>query len=277
MADVGVRRCRPLLGTFVEITAPLDCAAVIDRAFDAIARVHACMSYHERDSDLTALRRSPAGQIVTVNPWTVTVLRQAKRLYDRSGGLFDVAIGGDLAVLGYLPVDDAVGGAPLTGTTADIEIVDDSHVRCRRAMLIDLGGIAKGFAVDCAIDALSAAGVERGSVNAGGDLRVIGDEIVALRGLDNTIEGAIEVTDAALASSSSRWRGRHFRAGNMAPHLGIDRKPLREERTVTVIAPDCMIADAMTKIALADHGLAEAMLVEFGGAIVSRPTLDLAA
>lgn len=277
MADGCVRRCRPLLGTFVEIAVPAGHEATIEAAFQAVAKVHARMSYHEEMSDLTALRRSPAGAIVAVDPWTVAVLRRAIALHQRSASLFDVTIGRELVGLGYLPADVTIDVTAMIGTTVDIEIIDDERVCCHSPMLIDLGGIAKGFAVDRAIDVLMADGIERGTVNAGGDLRVIGREVVALRGIDNMVEGAINVVDAAVATSANRSTTKRTNASDTAPHIGASRMPLQADGVVTIIADDCMTADAMTKIALADPALAQAMLEELGGAIVARPDLALAA
>lgn len=274
VAAPAVRRCRPWLGTFVEITIPDGCDGAAEAGFAAIAHIHRLMSFHEDGSDLAALRRAPAGTIVEVGPETVAVLRISAMLAERSGGLFDVTVGARLAAWGFLPMPCDAHGETLPGTAADIALVDDTHVVCRRPMLIDLGGIAKGFAVDCAVDALRAAGVPRGIVNAGGDLRVFGDraETVHLRGSDGIITASVEVSDAALASSSNAHLRRQADGREASPHVGRDGAAVLAVDSVTVIARRCVIADAMTKIALADAALAEGMLAELDGALVPHPT-----
>src|SRR6266436_9830230 len=73
--DCGnIRRARPLLGTCVEIQASgasrADVNAGIDAAFDAVAKVHRLMSFHEPDSDVSRLNQSASSHPVSVEPWT---------------------------------------------------------------------------------------------------------------------------------------------------------------------------------------------------------------
>ena len=193
--------------------------------------------------------RQRRGDLVAVDAETVAVLRLAARLFADSGGLFDVTIGRQLVASGFLP---RVGAHPLSrfaGNATDIEIVDGAHVRCRRPVLIDLGGIAKGHAVDLAVAAMRSAGAARGIVNAGGDLRVFGDvaETIWLRGGDGALQYAIEVRDAAVASSSNLLSRRRAHGAKTSPHFGRARKPVFCDRTITVVAPECAFADAMTR------------------------------
>ncbi|HEX7948684.1 MAG TPA: FAD:protein FMN transferase, partial [Phenylobacterium sp.] len=167
-------RCRPLLGAFVEITAPDGADAAVNSAFEAVAHVHARMSFHEADSDLGRLRRARAGDVVEVDRATAQVLRLAGELFAATGGLFDVGVGRALAEAGFLPRDGLGVLAAYPGDGGDIEVLDDTHIRLARRTLVDLGGIAKGYAVDRAMETLLAAGVPASVVNAGGDLRVFG-------------------------------------------------------------------------------------------------------
>ncbi len=279
MSSLAHRRCRPLLGTFVEVAVPARHAGAVDAAFAVVARMDRAMSFHREDGDLARLRRAPPGTAVPVDPETAAVLRLAERLHRRSGGLFDVTVAAALVADGFLPVPRNVDPARLTGGAVDIEIVDDAHVRCRRPLLVDLGGIAKGHAVDLAVGALAAAGVPAALVNAGGDLRVLGDEPqpIHLRAANGGLDGMVMLADLALASSGSLLDKRRVRGRTTVPHRGRGASPVISDEAVTVAAPTCAVADAMTKIALADRALAEAMLAEEGGAIVVRPAGRLAA
>lgn len=279
MTTLAHRRCRPLLGTLVEVAVPERHAHTADLAFAAVARVDRAMSFHREDGDLARLRRAPPGTVVPVDPETAAVLRLAERLHRRSGGLFDVTVAAVLVADGFLPCPDGIDHAGLTGGAADIEIVGDAHVRCRRPLLIDLGGIAKGHAVDLAVAALKAAGVEAALVNAGGDLRVLGDEpqTIHLRAAGGGLEGVVTLADLALASSSNLLDRRRARGRTTVPHRGRGASPVVTDEAVTVAAPTCAVADAMTKIALADRTLAAAMLTEEGGEIVDRPAGRVAA
>jgi FAD:protein FMN transferase len=271
-AESTVRRCRPLLGTFVEIAVPRTSATAIDAAFAAIRHIHDRMSFHEETSDLASLRRAPVGAAVCVEPETVTVLTAAIELHRLSRGLFDVTIGRRLVAAGFLPRPPSVDLRRMTGTTADLEIIDDRRVRCRKPMLIDLGGIAKGYAVDRATEVLLTLGVRHGIVNAGGDLRTFGPdtETIHLRGADDSLDGVVALADSAMASSSNRHLRRVLRGREVSPHLDSCRRSVLAPKAVTVVAPTCMMADAMTKIVLADPGMGRQLLKLFGGKIVER-------
>jgi thiamine biosynthesis lipoprotein len=274
-----IRRCRPLLGTLVEIAVPSPWGGAIDAAFAAIRDVHARMSFHEETSDLAAMRRVPAGEMVRVGPQTVAVLAAAIEFHRLSDGLFDVTVGRRLVAAGYLPRPPSTDLRRMTGCTTDLEIVDDRHVLCRKPMLVDLGGIAKGHAVDRAIETLLALGVPRGIVNAGGDLRVFGaePEIIHLRGADGRLDGAVALADSALASSSNRHLRHLYRGREVSPHLGAKGRSVLAAEAVTVVAPTCMAADAMTKIVMADPSMGERLLEQLGGEVVERAVAPLAA
>lgn len=268
MAELPVRRCRALLGTFVEISVPDGYEAAVEAAFVAIAHVHARMSFHDEESDLADLRRADVGVAVKVDPDTVAVLQIAARLHDRSGGIFDVAVGARLVTLGYLPHPPSIDLRAMDGCSADIEIVSVDRVRCRRPLLIDLGGIAKGYAVDKAIASLRAAGVPGAVVNAGGDLKTIGEQPVHMRDATGRITEAIYLTDSALATSSNRHLRRRHRLRSVVPHLRGTAHCLPIDHAVHVFAADCVTADGMTKIAIADPELAAEMIGETEGRIV---------
>jgi len=167
-ASNSARRARALLGTFVEIevagAAPPAMQAAIDAAFAAVAEVHRLMSFHDGASDVGRLNRAAGRRPVAVHPWTYQVLQAAVELSQRSGGLFDVAVAPVLQDLGLLP-SLSRRGAPSSSvrepaTTAAIALRPDRAVRFHHpALRIDLGGIAKGFAVDRAVEVLRARGM----------------------------------------------------------------------------------------------------------------------
>src|SRR4051794_27429920 len=155
------RRARPALGTIVEMRAagvPVS-AHAFDRAFAAVERVHSLMSRQKRDSDVARINRALPGTLTTIDPWTFDVLRRAKELHAATDGLFDCA-----------------ASPSRGGTLRDLEIVARRGVMLHRRLELTLDGIAKGYAVDRAVDALRAHGITTGAVNAGGDLRVFGEE-----------------------------------------------------------------------------------------------------
>lgn len=269
LPESTLRRCRPWLGTFVDIAASGVDVDALERAFGRVAHVHARMSFHSPDSDIARLGSGRAGLSLRVDRDTTRVLAHAIGLFERSGGAFDVAVGARLVAAGYLPRPAGVDLRRMTGTAADIEIVDEQHVICHRPMLIDLGGIAKGYAVDCAVESLANDGATQVVVNAGGDLRIVGSAQVHRRHADGSIGDTVELRDAAMASSSNLHLRRRHAGREVAPHLDARRRPQLATHTVSVVAARCIDADALTKIALADPVLAERMAAEAGGRVIA--------
>lgn len=268
-----VRRAQPWLGTLVEISLDVSDDQAFQSAFAVIAEIHRCMSYHSNSSDLASLRCSAPGTIVAVSPHTVAVLGLAKRLFEETSGLFDISVGRRLVATGYLPRMDDRHLFQFNGNAADIEIVDDTHVCCHRSILIDLGGIAKGYAVDVALRKLAELGCGYALINAGGDLRHMGlePETIGLRGADGVVSHEIQIANVAVATSSNFLFRRKSRGHPVSPHVGRDLMPLLVDTAVTVLAPECAFADAMTKIAMADRALAERMLNMVGGSFFAIP------
>lgn len=265
-----VDRARPLLGTLVSIRvrnfSTPDANRLITAAFDAIADIHRLMSFHEPDSDVTRLNRDACRRAVTVDRRTYEVLKRSQELSEMSDGAFDVAVGGQLAAWGYLPAGHLPAAPDARATWRDIELMPRHKVRFRRNLWIDVGGIAKGYAVDAAIDRLRDGGAQQVMVNAGGDLRVAGPEPerILLRLPESQPDGmvpAIELKEAALASSSGREHVRKAGRRRVGPHIhGIRRSPMGLDSFVSVVADRCVIADGLTKIVLAKRARSNAIL-----------------
>jgi len=272
-----VRRVQPWLGTLVEIGVAGGHNAAVEAAFAEIARIHRLMSFHEDASDIARLRAAAVGDVI-LDADTVAVLRIAAKLHWATGGLFDVAIGRQLVRNGFLPRVNVTNLARFSGTMRDIEIIDDTSVRLHRPILIDLGGIAKGYAVDCAVAVLRDAGVGFGIVNAGGDLRVFGPVAtpIEVRVGGGALSAPFEVTDCAVASSENTRLRRRVDGRTVTPHLGVDRRSVIVDLAVTVIADTCVVADAMTKVAAVDPDLADRLLARHRGYVV-RHRLEAAA
>jgi thiamine biosynthesis lipoprotein len=258
----GIRRARPLLGTFVEIAAA-DAArpameSAIEAAFAAVAKVHRLMSFHDPDSDVSRVNRDAGTRAVAVHPWTYHVIETALDLHRGSGGAFDIAVAPVLQNFGMLPrTGNDTQPIVAAGSTADvIELLPGHRVRLRkRDAAIDLGGIAKGFAVDRAIAVLRDSGVARGVVNAGGDLAAFGrlPETVHIRDPRDPSRPLchVEIADAALASSGRCLDP--LQSNGTQSTAVIDPRaqaPVRAIAGASVLAPSCMIADALTKVVM---------------------------
>jgi thiamine biosynthesis lipoprotein len=263
------RRCRPLLGTFVEIVGsgadPVKLAQGIEAAFAAVARVHQLMSFHDPDSDVSRLNRDAFNRSVRVHSWTWRVLKCAQEFSRNSDGIFDITTGRQLVKWNYLPTFHSPVG---TGSWRDIIFERSRQVRFRCPLTIDLGGIAKGFAVDRAVDALKSRGVAAGIVNAGGDLRTFGSrsQVVHIRNPEEPtrIAGAVTLCERAMATSGIYFSRKKHRGHCVSPLLdGRRRRAARELISVSVGATDCMTADALTKIVFVTRERAASLLAAY--------------
>lgn len=256
-APTQLRRARPWLGTLVEIQASgLPVAALttaLEAAFADIALIHRLMSFHDPDSDLSRLNRDASTMPVQVHAHTAAVLRWALRIADQSAGCFEPCIAPLMVESGYLPRPARAPQADPAANWRDVRFDTAGSVIFDRPLWLDLGGIAKGYAVDGAIERLRAAGVAQACVNAGGDLRVFGadPQIVELRlpGDERRCISMLEVTDAAVASSASELDP-DIGAARLAHRHGTTHRASVGGCAVIVAAPSCVVADALTKCVL---------------------------
>lgn len=239
-------RAQVALGTLVEVALPRSEAnsARFEAAFASIAHVHRCMSAHDPDSDLGRLARGAHRGGVRVDPHTFAVLELALAIGAALDGVFDVTIAPELVRARRLP-PHARGAATRCGRMHAIALEEGCRVRATEPVALDLGGIAKGYAVDCAIEALRAAGASAGVVNAGGDLRVFGEAHWHGIRVRDPRQPSIALPLCELHEHAFATSAAYFAAGIVDPRT---RQLHGEEYSVSVAAPSCAIADALTKI-----------------------------
>ena len=282
----STRRLRIALGTWVAIEARLGSGwatgtsaidareasehAAIESAYAAIRDVDLRMHPRREGSEIALINSADPGTPIELQPDTWRLLQLARRLYDLTDGIFDPC----------LPTRP--------GRLSDIEIQLNSPVLvCHAPVDIDLGGIAKGHAIDRAVEKLQELGCASGLVNAGGDLRVFGNraETIFLRrqasgpGLDdsdgnnpgrrNPTFHPLPLQNAALGVSNldadnrpSEHQGYYIRGGD--GNLAIPRYAV-------VIADTAAMADALTKcVLLCSDDLTTHVLREFGARVVNQ-------
>jgi FAD:protein FMN transferase len=266
-----MRRARPLLGTYVEIDAAGLAGPALEQAveaaFRAVARVHRLMSFHDSESDVSRLNRHAVAEPVAVDRWTWKVLSKARTLFEATDGLFDCAVGYELMRCGRLPSQGF--GDIESGTFASVALMPDDRVKFSAPIALDLGGIAKGFAVDCAIATLRAHGVREALVNAGGDMRVMGNtaQTIHIRcpGLDGRAVQAGLLRNAAIATSEA--------AATVVKQRGRQASSRHAHHAYSVVASNCLLADALTKV-LVQTGDASAGYFSRFGAIAFVTSAD---
>ena len=275
------RRMRPLLGTFVEVAAaPVEVAAAgddqrslaaIDAAFAAVARIHELASFQSPGSELSRLNAHP-GEWLALSPHTLRLLRLARAFTAASNHLFNCTLGGAVILRGALP--DHGGDFIPVGRAGDIQLAP-KRARLQRPVRVTLDGLAKGYAVDCAIAALKRAGVPWGWVNAGGDLRVFGATAlpVAQRRADGSNRNLGALQNAALATSNA---GGPANAETPGLILASDDQPegpavIGASATFSVISRFAWRADALTKVAaLAPAAERAAQVARLGGLLIEE-------
>jgi thiamine biosynthesis lipoprotein len=245
-----VSRLRPGLGTLVALEAesadPRACEEGVTAAFAAIATVEQLMHPERPGSDIAVLSCSAPGAVITVADWTWDVLSLCQHLHRVSAGTFDPCLSSS------------------SGRMTDIELLKHRQVRVQARAKIDLGGVAKGYAVDRAIEAMRAAGCEAGLVNAGGDLAVFGAQsrTVFCRSASGSLR-SLELHNAALASSDTENLDRPEE--HRGYYHGTDRNtPIAG--SVSVTAASAAVADALTKCLLAAGGASARALLHACGA-----------
>jgi FAD:protein FMN transferase len=234
-----LRRARPLLGTIVDVACDGSINDVAE-AFAVIEKVHQLMTFHDPASDVSRINRDAFHKTVFVHLWTWRVLQVALDFSHETDGVFDIT-----------------AAHPSDGDWHDIALEGNCAVRFRRPVIVDLGGIAKGFAVDCAVELLKKRKTGSGIVNAGGDIRVFGStrHEIHLRSPRSPMQscGALHLRERAIATSAT-----YFAPGALIN--GKTRLAMTDLVSVTVAARDCMTADALTKIVFALRDRAKPLL-----------------
>lgn len=258
------RRVRPLLGTFVEIRLRQANPAVFDEAFAQIEQLQNRMSAHSSESDLAKIARSAHHGPVEVDVATAEVIACGLEWAAASDGAFDpVRAGVRLVHAGRRPwFADALPDR--CATWRDL-VLDGLKVRAVRPLALDLGGIAKGYAVDRAAAIIATHGIS-GIVNAGGDLRFIGDEprVAFIKKPDAAGEHyeLREIPFPALATTGSY--GFSQDGGNLDLIGPADDQIPQGSISITVFAANCALADALTKAVLnLPTGSAKTLLEQF--------------
>ena len=231
-----------LMGTLVQVEARGKwLEPVVDAALGEMARIERLMSRFLPNSDVARLNATYS-QPVTVSPETLWVVEKALLFSQLSRGAFDITV-------------NSRNGASYKDVFLDKETC---QIWLRKpGMSIDLGGIAKGYAVDRAIEVLQGMGVQDALVSAGGDLRVLGSNtpdngwIIGVQhpGAYNGLLCRLSLTDKAVATSGEYYRNNrhgHRHHHILDPHRG---KPARGCLSATVIANQALIADALATAA----------------------------
>ncbi len=238
--------------------------AAIDAVLDAMRHVDETMSTYKPTSEVSQVNAHAAEGPMRISGELFHILTESEKYSELTEGAFDITY----ASVGYLydfrehvkPTDAAIARAlPAVDHRHVVLNPDQRTVRFSTpGVRIDLGGIAKGYAVDLGIEALKARGITRAYVGAGGDSRIIGDRfgkpwMVGIRDPrkgEGSVITRIPLTDAAISTSGDYER--FFDEGGVRYHHIIDPhtgKSASKVRSATVIGPYAMRTDGLSKTA----------------------------
>ena len=256
---------RFLMDTLVTIKAwgdeAMSIQGLLDAAFGEIERLEGVMSTERRDSEVSRINEGASGEWITMSADVTSVLGRALFFSRLSDGACDVTIGPVMRLWGFstttprVPDEDQIAAARnLVG--ADKIEANEGRVRLlKEDMALDLGAIAKGYAVDRAVQVLEEGGASGGLVEAGGDLRFFGTKPGGKRwriALAHPRESGtlIEIGEVSLHSvATSGDYERFFEADGKRYHHLLDPRtgyPARKAVSATVWARTCMDADMLS-------------------------------
>jgi len=254
-----LKQTEMIMGTLVEITVIPANEKAIREAFEALKKVDALMSTYKEDSEISILNREGKAQ---VSEETLEVIEDAIKFSNLTDGAFDITCRPLINLWKKAKKEEKVP------TEEEIEeaislvgyqriILEGNQIRLeKKGMQIDLGGIAKGYAVDKAIEALKKNNIKRALVNAGGDLYALGTDrqgekwqigVQDPREEDKIID-IIKVKDRAVATSGDYRRyftleGKRFsHIVNPKTGLTVQDVPM----SVTIVGPGATTTDALS-------------------------------
>jgi len=233
----------------------------IKSAEAALRAVESKMSVHLDSSEISNLNNTPAGKLMPLSAQTMEVLVLAKEISERTLGAFDITssplfrfwkkCGKD----NRLPTEDQLAMTMELCGWEQFELKDKGAARHTAGAMLDLGGIAKGYGIDQAIEAMKKADVRGALVNVGGDIRCFGNRQdgkpwrIPIKdpfsaGKDKHI-GVLRLKGGAVCTSGNYHR--YVEIGGLRYSHIIDPRtgwPTDAAASVTVVAPTAVVADA---------------------------------
>jgi len=263
---VTVSQKRPAMGTFVEITArgkeEAKLTELIDKAYKRITDVDESMSVFKDQSRVYRLNMK-GNRKVDLTPAMVDVLQEGQRISEVTGGSFDMTSGPLVDLWGFY---DGKLTVPTKKELEDtLKLVDYRKLEVDASRgtatlsdpdgAIDLGGVAKGYGVDEAVEVLKDGGASAGLVNAGGDIRGFGSPEGGRAwkvGLQNPLTedkllGALNLILPAVTTSGNYESFFTYRGSKLAHIIDPrDGRPVEDTLSVSVLTDRAVLADGLS-------------------------------
>ena len=253
-----------LMGTSVSVELWHEDAVEAERLVAAVIaeyrRIDELMSTYKATSEISRVNEAAASAAVPIGEEMFALIERAQEISARSDGAFDISY----ESVGYLydfrrrqrPDAAQVSASLVSVDYRAIELdAQLSTIRfAREGMRINLGGIAKGYAVERAAQWLQARGIEHAVLNAGGDTRVLGDRrgqpwVIGIRHprAEDDVITRLPLVNEAISTSGDYER--FFEEGGERVHHIINPgtgQPTDELMSVTVIGPDAVLTDGLS-------------------------------
>ena len=231
---------------------------ILESSEAELRRVEALMSTWIEASEISRFNSAVAGEPIELSEDSLSVLRAARQLFEQTEGAFDVTCRPlvehwrGAGREGELPTDDDLERRREESDWTQIELLEQGARKDRTTTCVDLSGIAKGYAIDRALEMMRSVGAAGGMVEVGGDLRVFGvsptgeEWTVGIRSpVEERAWGELQLGGGAVCTSGDYARfveidGRRF-SEVIDPRTG---RPAARASSVTVIAQNAMTADA---------------------------------
>jgi len=290
--NVKYERTFPIMGTVANFTfyGPSDVArAAADRARESFDRTVALCNLYDPESELSRLNKQAAEKPFTCSPELWYLLLEARKAYLFTDGLFDITAKPLMDLWGFYRKrgDVPPGQTEIAQAMAKVGLdkvifnnVDRTVKFTVPGMSFDLGGIAKGYAVDRAAEAVEKLGIRCGVIDLGGNLRLLQKpppgQTAYRVGIRNPqkngqlLDDVLELCNVSLSTSGDYERfvmlGGIKYGHIMNPLTG---KPTQAPGSVTVIAPSAMVADWLsTSVFLGGRDLAKRAESAYSGVSV---------
>ncbi len=254
-----------LMGTIVEITAVGNervCQRSVRLAFEEIKRIDGLMNAHSENSEISRINRAAGKSAVRVSTDTLEVIDESLRFGRLTDGALDITIAPLMELWGFrngakrIPMDDELRQKLSLVDYRQVFVdTDRSTVELGLpGMRVDVSGIAKGYAVDRAIQILKDEGIRNALVNAGGDVYALGASSekrlwrIGIRHPRHTADllGILELKDKAVATSGD-YENFFEVDGKRYCHIMNARtgRPVEGVISVTIVADSTAEADAL--------------------------------
>lgn len=258
------RKSAVIMDTLVTITVVADSEEVaeasIDAAFDEIRRLEELLSFWTEDSEIAAIYHNAGVKPVKVSPETLEVIERSIDIADKTGGAFDPTVGPVMRLWDFrekkIPASEEIEVRLGLVDYRKIEVDRENSTAFLRqkGMSFDTGGIAKGYAVDKAVEVLKKRGIKSGLVAIAGDIRGFGPKTwrIGIRNPRPEREGedilaVMGLRDEAISTSGDYER--FFDKDGKRYHHLLDPKtglPAHGAWSVSVVAEEATITDGFS-------------------------------